>query len=124
MVAHLAALAAEPLSQSDAQIVAQAATRAAQVLELSRDELGQVVGKHRTSIDRSGLDPASKEGELALLFLRIYRSLHALMGGDAALMRHWLEQPNHHLGGVPPRSLLFRIEGLSRVAGYLDAMRG
>jgi len=29
-----------------------------------------------------GLDPETKEGELALLFLRLYRSLDALVGGD------------------------------------------
>lgn len=51
------------------------------------------MGKHRTSIERTGLDPKTKEGELGLLFVRVYRSLHALMGGDQALMRHWIEQP-------------------------------
>ncbi len=81
------------------------------------------MGKHRTSIDRTGLDPNTKEGELALLFLRVYRSLHALFGGDRSLMRHWLEQPNRGLGDQPPRQLLERIEGLTRVANDLDALR-
>jgi hypothetical protein len=39
-------------------------------------------------------------------------------------MRYGLEQPNHHLGEQPPRLLLVRIEGLNRVANYLDALRG
>jgi uncharacterized protein (DUF2384 family) len=94
------------------------------VLGLSKDELSAVVGKHRTTIDRSGLDPQTKEGELALLFLRVYRSLYALYGGDHALMRHWMEQPNHSFGEQLPRQLLPRIEGLTRVATYLDALRG
>ena len=110
--------------KTDAQLVAEACGRAAQVLELSRDELSAVVGKHRTSIDRTGLDPNTKEGELALLLLRVYRSLHALYGGDHTLMRHWMEQPNHHLGEQPPRRLLARIEGLNRVANDLDGLRG
>jgi uncharacterized protein (DUF2384 family) len=114
----------EPLTKPDAQLVAEACGRAATALGLNRDELSAVVGKHRTSIDRTGLDPTTKEGELALLFLRVYRSLHALFGGDQALMRHWIEQPNHHLGEQPPRLLLSRIEGLTRVANYLDALRG
>ena len=120
----LSPLPLEALTKPDAQLVAEACGRAAQALGLSRDELTAVVGKHRTSIDRTGLDPATKEGELALLFLRVYRSLHALFGGDQALMRHWIEQPNHHLGEQPPRLLLARIEGLTRVASYLDALRG
>ena len=120
----LAPLSQEPLTNTDAQLVAEACGRAIQVLGLSRDELSAVVGKHRTSIDRTGLDPKTKAGELALLLLRAYRSLHSLFGGDHTLMRHWLEQPNHHLGEQPPRLLLFRIEGLNRVANYLDALRG
>ncbi|MFM7169764.1 MAG: antitoxin Xre/MbcA/ParS toxin-binding domain-containing protein [Cyanobium sp.] len=35
-----------------------------------------------------------------------------------------MEQPNHHLGEQPRRLLLTRIEGLNRVANYLDALRG
>jgi uncharacterized protein (DUF2384 family) len=118
-----------PLSQADgtkpdAQFVAEACGRAAAFLGLSRDELGAVVGKHRTSIERTGLNPKTKEGELGLVFLHVYRSLHALFGGDRSLMRHWLEQPNHGLGDLPPRQLLERIEGLTRVATDLDALRG
>ncbi|MCX5957525.1 MAG: MbcA/ParS/Xre antitoxin family protein [Cyanobacteria bacterium] len=124
MAPSLAPLSQEPLTNTDAQLVAEACGRAIKVLGLSRDELSAVVGKHRTSIDRTGLDPKTKAGELALLLLRAYRSLHSLFGGDHTLMRHWLEQPNHHLGEQPPRLLLFRIEGLNRVANYLDALRG
>lgn len=113
----------EPLAKSDAQLVAKACERAAQELGLSKEELSAVVGgKHTTTIDRSGLDPKTKEGELALLLLRVYRSLHAHCGGDQALMRHWMEQPNHHFGEQPPRLLLPRIEGLTRVANYLEAL--
>ncbi|MFS6818134.1 MbcA/ParS/Xre antitoxin family protein [Synechococcus lacustris Tous-12m] len=120
----VAPLSQESLTKSDAQLVAQACVSAAQVLGLSKEELSAVVGKHRTTIDRTGLDPKTKEGELALLLLRVYRSLHALCGGDRDLMRHWMEQPNHHLSEKPPRLLLMRIEGLNHVANYLDALRG
>ncbi len=89
----LAPLPQEPLAKSDAQLVAEACGRAAQVLGLSKGELSAVVGKHRTTIDRSGLDPKTKEGELALLLLQVYRSLHALYGGDHALMRPGWSNP-------------------------------
>lgn len=113
----------EPLAKPDSQLLDEACSRAAQELGLSKEELSAVVGgKHPTTIDRSGLDPKTKEGEPALLLLRVYLSLHAHCGGDQALMRHWMEQPNHHFGEQPPRLLLSRIEGLTRVTNYLEAL--
>ncbi|MEB3257147.1 MAG: MbcA/ParS/Xre antitoxin family protein [Cyanobacteriota bacterium] len=120
----LTPLAQEASTKPDAQLVAEACGRAAQALGLTREELSALVGKHRTSIERTGLDPRTKEGELGLLFLRVYRSLHSLLGGDQALMRHWMAQTNRSLGDQPPRELMARIEGLTRVANYLDALRG
>ncbi|QNI95455.1 hypothetical protein SynA15127_02391 [Synechococcus sp. A15-127] len=38
-----------------------------------------------TSLERSGLEAISKEGQLGLLFLRVVRSLNALMRADASL---------------------------------------
>lgn len=124
MPSSLASIPQEPLAKSDAQLVAEACGRAAQALGLSKEKLSSVVGKHRTTIERSGLDPKTKEGELALLLLRVYRSLHVIYGGDHALMRHWITQPNHAFADQPPLPLLSRIEGLTRVANYLDALRG
>ena len=70
-----------------------------------------------------GLDPKSKEGELALLFLRAYRSLDALLGGDDAKARLWLRAENDHLDGIPADRIR-TVEGLVDVVQYLDAMRG
>ncbi len=70
-----------------------------------------------------GIDPSSREGEVALLFLRMYRSLDALVGGDDSHARAWLHAENDHLGGVPA-ARIGRIEGLMDVLQYLDAMRG
>ena len=68
MAPPLAPVSREPLTKSDAQLVAEACGSAAQILGLSREDLSAVVGKHRTSIDRSGLDPNTKEAELALVW--------------------------------------------------------
>ena len=110
-----------PLDQSDAQLVAQACGRAAQVLGLSPDELSEVLSQHQVRADGIDLEPKTREGHPALLFLRVYRSLHGLCGGDQSLMRHWIEQPNRHLGDQPPRLLLARIDDLSCVADDLDS---
>lgn len=84
----------------------------------------QTTGTLRNCTIQAVIRASALEGELALLLLRMYRSLHALYGGDQSLMRHWIAQPNHHLGEQPPRLLLARIEGLNRVANHLDALRG
>jgi hypothetical protein len=69
------------------------------------------------------LDPAGKAGELARLFVRAFRSLDALVGGDEARAQAWLRADNAHLGG-PPAELVSSAEGLVRVLIYLDALRG
>jgi hypothetical protein len=42
-----------------------------------------------------------KEGELALLLTRLYRSLSALVGDDPAKAKVWLESPNHYFSAPP-----------------------
>ena len=110
-----------------ADVLTRATLSAAQRLGLRNRELATVIGASEASISRLKgsrlLDPASKEGELALLLLRLFRSLDALMGGDEARARAWLRADNAHLGGVP--ALRIRtVEGLIDVVQYLDAMRG
>ena len=102
-------------------VLAKAALNAAKDLGLTQAELGQVIGRDRSSL-RRGLDPASKAGELALLLIRGYRSLYVLVGGETADMRHWMQANNRHTGGVPADQIR-SIQGLTRVVEYLDAMR-
>jgi hypothetical protein len=90
---------------------------------LSRDELGRIIGRDRSSISRAGIDPATKSGELALLLVRCYRSLAVLVDDNADQMRQWLETGNRHTGGVP-REQIREIQGLVSVTAYLDAIRG
>lgn len=98
--------------------------RAGSALGLTREQLGRVVGKDRTSLSRNErLDPAKKDGELALMMVRVYRSLFALMGGDNRNMQHWMHHHNHHTAGVPAEQVQ-HVQGLMAVLFYLDAMRG
>ena len=108
-------------------VLAKALLNAREQLGLTQQELGAIVGVHRTAISRwqesGGLRADSKTGELALLLIRIYRSLFALFGGDLADMGHFLRTANHHLNGVP-LELMELVQGLVRVAEYLAAIRG
>lgn len=114
-------------SARPAAVLARAVLAAAGRLGLRNRQLALVLGASEASVSRlqrgRGIEPGSKEGELALLFVRLYRSLDALVGGDDGRARTWLHAPNDHLGGVPAERIT-RVEGLVDVVQYLDAMRG
>lgn len=103
-------------------MLGKAVLRAAEALGLSRAELGQVLGRDRTSVTRSGVDPDSKAGELAMLLIRVYRSLAVMVDDNGAQIREWMTTPNRHTGGVP-REQLQTVAGLVAVCAYLDAIR-
>ena len=110
-----------------AQVLAKAMLAAAKRLEIRNRHLAEIIGTSEAFISRlkasKGLDPERKEGELALLFLRLYRSLDALVGGDDAKARAWLHANNDHVRGIPAERIR-TVEGLVDVVQYLDAMRG
>jgi len=69
------------------------------------------------------LPEGSKPWELAVAFVRLYRSLAAITGGQTQAMRDWLNSDNDALGGAPAHRIL-SAEGLIHVLLYLDAARG
>ena len=93
-------------------------------LAISPDILGEIVGKNRSSLYRpDGIKANSKNGELALIFIRCYRALYVLMGGNEDAMKHWFNTENKHTGGIPLEQVT-KLEGLMTVMRYLDAIRG
>jgi transcriptional regulator with XRE-family HTH domain len=116
------------LHEPDPTVVLTKATRsAAERLGLRNRELALVMGASEASVSRLArgrrIDPVSKEGEIALLLVRLYRSLDALVGGDDDKARAWLRAENVHLPGVPADRIR-SVEGLVDVIQYLDALRG
>ena len=113
----------------EASVVSKALLRAAEALGLSSAELAGIIGTSESTLSRlrhrkrGPIPLGTKEGELALLFLRVFRSLDAMVGGNESHAKAWLRAENHHVGGVPLRRMK-KIEGLVDVAEYLDAMRG
>ncbi len=110
-----------------AAVLAKAVLNAADQLGLKQAELANVLGVHRTAISRlkqnPNLDPKSKQGELALLLIRIARALFALTGGDSDWIKHFMHSPNQVTGGVPARQIE-SIQGLIQVLQFVDALRG
>lgn len=121
----MSALLKQPVEQS--VVLAKAVLNAAEQLGLKQAQLAAILGVHRTAISRlkgkPELDPASKQGELALLLIRLYRALYALTGGDADWMRHFMNTPNRVTGGIPVQQLE-SISGLVSVLQFVDAIRG
>jgi len=106
---------------TEEKVLAKAFANAGKALGISQAELGVIIGKDRSNF-RNGIDPKTKSGELALLFIRCYRSLFALVGGHTKDMKHWMQVENNHTGGVPNEQVQ-SVTGLAHVVEYLDAMR-
>lgn len=116
-------------AELDAGAVDVKALRAAsRRMNLSQASVGAIIGVSGSKVTRlfngqARLAVAGKEGQLALLLLRVFRSLDTLVGGDEKAVRAWLHAKNVHLNGVPAQ-LVETPQGLVNVADYLDAMRG
>jgi hypothetical protein len=113
--------------KSEAEIVTNAAVRAAKNLGISNKILAAILGLSEPSISRMGsqtfvVGRGEKPFELAVLLIRLYRSLDAIVGGDDAVARHWLKNENSALQGTPMH-LIQTIVGLTDVIAYLDARR-
>jgi len=118
-----------PDTTTDGAIVTEALLKAAELLDLSQAEVGQIVGVSASTISRmrdgrAQLEAGTKPFQLAALFLRAWRSLDTIVGSNDSVARQWLRSPNSGLAESRPIDLLPRPEGLVRVCDYLDARRG
>ncbi|HZP78106.1 MAG TPA: MbcA/ParS/Xre antitoxin family protein [Pseudolabrys sp.] len=112
---------------SDSAVVTKAAIRAAEKLDIKNKALGRIIGVSQSTVSRMKqgdrpLAPTQKPFELAVLFLRLYRSLDTMTGGDDALAASWLVNDNSALSGKP-LELIQTVSGLGNVIQYLEAGR-
>jgi hypothetical protein len=112
---------------SEAAVVTKAVLRAAAALDLPAKALAAIIGVSEATASRMkgggfALERASKPFELAVLFIRLFRSLDAIAGGDEKVARAWLRNPNMALGAVPLDHIR-TVAGLVDVIAYLDARR-
>ena len=126
MTANLTGTASRP-APPEGPVLTKATLRAAGRLGVSNKALARIVGLSEASVSRMGtgaytLDPGDKAFELAVLFVRFFRSLDALVHGDDAVARAWVANPNTALGGTPLDQIQ-TVAGLVHALAYLDARR-
>jgi len=120
-------LPAAPPASDESRVLSSAVVRAAELWQLTNDQLGAVLGLSAASASRlrSGgyrLKPGDKSFELGQYLIRLFRSLDAIMGSDDAASASWLRTVNVDLGGRPIDRIV-TIRGLMDVADYVDDYR-
>lgn len=117
-----------PAQQAQAEtVMTKAVVRASEALGMTARALSAVLGVSEASVSRMRrqdyrLERGTKPFELAVLFIRLFRSLDAIAGGDEAVARAWMSAENRLLGGRPIDRIT-SISGLVDVLAYLDARR-
>ena len=121
------ALPANPLSERS-RVLSTAVVEAARRLGLGSTELTAIIGTSQPSASRllNGkyfIPEGSKTWELSAHFIRLYRSISSLVGGNDELARSWLKSGNQAFDNRHPLEVVKRIDGLLHVCEYLDAHR-
>lgn len=111
----------------EATVLTKAVLRAGAHLGMTSKSLAIVIGVSEATVSRMHggeytLQRGQKSFELAILFLRFYRSLDAIVGGDQDVARAWLKNPNTALD-AEPLALIQTVPGLMNAIQYLDARR-
>lgn len=114
-------------AQDRGTVLTKAALRAAERLGISGRQLADIVGVSEATISRwrrneAALENGSKPFQLAALFVRTFRSLDAITGGDEGVARTWIKAPNTALAARPIERML-TVQGLVDVTNYLDGRR-
>ena len=101
-------------------VLAKVLLNTADQLGLKQAQVASVIGVHRSSISRLKakpiLDSATKQGELALLLIGIYRAVYALNGGDPEWIHHFMNSYNDTTREVP-------IKQIQNIYGWVMVLR-
>jgi len=108
-------------------VLTSATVRAAEHLGIRNGELAATLGVSTPTVSRMKraeylLSEGSKPFELAQLFMRLFRSLDAVVGSDDETARSWMAAENTALG-AKPIDLIQSVIGLVRTVTYLDSRR-
>jgi Protein of unknown function (DUF2384) len=115
------------IALKEPSVLTSATVRAAERLQIKNAALARILGVSDSTVSRMRnkalfLERGDKPFELAILFVRLYRSLDSIMAGDDAVAADWLRNNNTALNGIP-LELIQSVSGLVDVIAYLDARR-
>ena len=105
-------------------VVTKAVNEASILMSIDVSTLTQILGikepdviqmKHNDYL----LQPQQEEWERALLFIRLFKGIDVLCGGDRGALVEWLISDNLDLRGVPIE-LIQNVSGLVRIVDYLE----
>jgi uncharacterized protein (DUF2384 family) len=116
-----------PVRSAQGTVLTKAVLRAADKLDIKQAALAAVLGVSEATVSRMKrgdyvLHAESKAFELAVLLVRLFRSLDEMVGGDEAVARAWLANPNLALDAKPVEHIR-TVSGLVNVIAYLDARK-
>ncbi len=109
-------------------VLTKAILKLADFYNLTGKDLHRIIGVSESTITRLNqgkayISPTTKEGEIALLLLRVYRGLNSLIGNNHDKAKLWLNSYNKYFN-QKPIDRLKTVTGLVEVVSYIDAMRG
>lgn len=112
---------------AEAGVLTEAVIRAADQLGVNAKSLSAVLGVSEATVSRMRrkdfvLERGTKPFELGVLFVRLFRSLDAIAGGDESVARAWIKNQNLALEARPLEKIM-TIAGLFDVIAYLDSRR-
>lgn len=108
-------------------VLTKAVLRAAEALGVTNAELATILGVSASFVSKlragtSTVQLGTKAAELSALFIRAFRSLDAIVGGDEGVARSWIRADNTVLLGRPVDHMK-SITGLVSAVEYLDQRR-
>ena len=107
-------------------VLAKAFFNTGKQFNFTQTQLATILGISEQTINRFGtqfgIDPTSKQGEIALLFINLFSALYDLTGGDSDWVQHFLKSKNRVTGGVPMEQIE-TVHGLVSVLQFVEAIR-
>jgi Protein of unknown function (DUF2384) len=112
---------------SETVALTKATVRAAKNLGINNRTLAAIIGLSESTVSRMAkgdfyLERGQKPFELSTLFVRLYRSLDAIVSGDEQVAKSWINNQNAVLRDAPI-NVIQNVTGLVNVIQYLDTRR-